>query len=175
MQKIPFNDPYYERLRVFLDASNSETDRGRALVSASLLEEMLEEILCGFMLDIKEQRTLFDAPNAPLSTLSAKSLLTRSLGLITALEFKDIDTVRKIRNNFAHSVLCSFDDDKIIGLSNNLRVGMTILDALPKGDKSRVDDPRGRFSMVTTSLITSLYNRAHYAKKLRLNETDFPE
>jgi DNA-binding MltR family transcriptional regulator len=157
-----------------LNASNSETDRGRALVATSLIEEMLEEVLRGFFLDNTGTKKLFDDPNAPLSTLSAKASACRALGLISSEEFRDIELVRKIRNAFAHSVTCSFDDDKIRNFAGALKIGMSSLDALEKGHKSRVDDPKGRFVMVTVSLVSSLYNRAHYVKKVRLTERTWP-
>lgn len=51
---------------------------------------------------------------------------------------------------------------------------MSCLDALEKGHKSRVNDPKQRFVMVTTSLVSALYNRAHYVKKDRLTERVWP-
>ncbi len=173
MRVVP-DDPFYERLHMFLDATRAETDRGRALVAASLIEEMLEEVLRGFLLENSATKKIFDAPNAPLSTFSAKVSASRALGLISHEEFRDIELVRKIRNAFAHSVLCSFGDPKIGSWAAELRVGMSTLDQLDKGHRSRVDDPKQRFGMVTTSLVTSLYNRAHYVKLARLEERIWP-
>ena len=175
MNKTPINDPFYDRLHLFLNASRSETDRGRALVAASLIEEMLEEILRSYLLEISSTKKLFEAPNAPFSTLSAKTLACRSLGLISTAEFRDIELVRKIRNAFAHSVMCSFEDQQIQDWSKALKVGMSLLDELEDGHKSRVDDGKQRFSMVTTSLVGGLYNRAHYVKKDRISEKSYPD
>lgn len=172
MPKIPFNDPFYDRLRLFLEASNAETDRGKALVSASVVEEMLSEILQAFLANGTETKRLLDTP---LSTLSAKALMCRSLRLISAMEFRDVDLVRKIRNEFAHSVTCSFKDQKIKNWAQELKVGMDALDALETGDKNRVDDPRQRFGMVTTSIVSTLYNRAHYVRSLKVIDRDFPD
>jgi hypothetical protein len=71
--------------------------------------------------------------------------------------------------------MCSFDDEKIRSWASALEVGMSDLDALEKGYKSRVDAPKQRFVMVTTSLVTSLYNRAHYVKRERLMERNWPQ
>lgn len=166
--------PFYARLRMFLDTTNNETDRGRALVTASLIEEMLEEILRGFLLENSAIKKLFEAPNAPLSTLSAKSAVSRALGLISDEEFRDIDLIRRIRNAFAHSVMCSFDDNHIKKWASNLKLGMSFIDALEKGDKAHVDDPKQRFGMVSASLVTSLYSRAHYVKENRLKDRKWP-
>lgn len=158
-----------------MDASRDETERGKVLVAASLIEEMLEEILRAFMAESKATENLFDGGFAPVGSLSAKAALARSLCLISASEFSDIGLVRRIRNAFAHSVLCSFGDPKIRDWGLKLKVGMGALDALEEGHKSRVDDPTGRFSMVTTSLVSSLYNRAHYVRKHRLDDKLWPE
>jgi mannitol operon repressor len=172
--KTPISDPYYSRLNTFLHASNDETSRGRALVAASLIDEMLDELLRSFLLDGRTTKRLFDGANAPLSTLSAKSLMCRSLCLISSFEFEDIELVRRIRNEFAHSVLCSFDDEKIRDWGKKLKFGMQTLDALEVGHESRVDDAQQRFGMVTTSLISGLYNRAHYVKKNKIEEVIWP-
>jgi mannitol operon repressor len=175
MAQLPFDDQFYDRLRLFLDACNAETDRGKSLVSASIVEEMLAEILKAFLAGGAEIKRLFDAPNAPLSTLSSKALMCRSLRLINAVEYRDIDLVRKIRNEFAHSVTCSFEDQKIRNWAQELKVGMAQLDDLDVDHKSRVHDARQRFGMVTTSIVSNLYNRAHYVKKLQISDREFPD
>ena len=175
MEQRPFEDPFYDRLRTFLNASNSETDRGRALVAASLIDEMLEEVLRAFFLEGGATKNLFEAPNAPLSSLSAKSSACRALGLISAEEFRDIKLVRKIRNAFAHSVLCSFEDRRIHDWASALKVGMSYLDSLSDGHEARVDNAKGRFAMVTTSLITSLYNRSRFVLREKVNDRTWPD
>lgn len=175
LKKTQMDDPFYARLRMFLDTTRNETDRGRALVTASLVEEMLEEILRGFLLENSATKRLFEAPNAPLSTFSAKAASSRALGLISDKEFRDIDLIRRIRNAFAHSVMCSFDDDHIKKWAASLKVGMSFLDALEKDDKARADDPKQRFGMASAALVTSLYNRAHYVKMDRLKDREWPQ
>jgi mannitol operon repressor len=175
MSKPPIDDPYYDRLHTFLDATSAETDRGRALIVASLIEEMLEEVLKAYLMASPQTKKLFEGPNATISSLHSKALLCRSLSLITKQEYADIDLVRKIRNQFAHNVLCSFEDQKVKDWAAKLNLGMSVLDALEESHKSRVDDPKGRFGMVTVSIITSLYNRRHYVEKSRITETNFPE
>ncbi|MEC9290879.1 MAG: hypothetical protein VX730_00590 [Pseudomonadota bacterium] len=167
-------DPYFERLRDFLKESNNESDRGKALVVASLIEEMLEEILTNFMLDNKAVKKLFNVPNAPLSNLSSKTLLCRALGLINEAEFREIEIIRKIRNSFAHNVLCSFKDERIADISKSLMAGMSYVDALEKGHKSRIDEPRSRFSAASTSLVFGLYNRSTYVFRIKIAESKFP-
>jgi len=94
---------------------------------------MLEEVLRSFLLEGAATKSLFEGPNAPLSTFSAKSSATRALGLISRSEYQDIEAVRKIRNAFAHSVLVSFEDQKIRSWAAALKTGISMLDALEKG------------------------------------------
>lgn len=160
-------DPFYARLRAFLDAGNRETDRGRALVAASLIEEMLEEIVMAFLVEEAEAALLFRGSNAPLASLYSRNILAFSLGLIYEAEFHDVNFIRKIRNKFAHNMLCSFADPDVRSWSLSLKSGMALLDGLPEGHQSRVSDPKARFSMVSSSIVCDLYNRAYHTKKER--------
>ncbi len=171
----PFDDPHYARLKLFLEATKGETERGRALVAASLIEEMLNEILRGFLMDNKGTKQLLEEHNAPISSFASKIALCRALGLVTSEEFDDMERVRKIRNSFAHNVMCSFEEPKIFEIAKAMKLGMEELDKLPKGDKGRVDEPKGRYSMVTTAIVLELYNRAHYTRKHRLKDNDWPK
>lgn len=158
----------------FLDKTRGETDRGRALVAASVIEEMLEEVLKAFLLENSATKKLFESGNAPLSTFSAKCSMSRALGLISAEEYRDIEFVRKIRNAFAHSILTSFEDNQIVSWAMAMKVGVAELEAPNETSEVALDDPRERFSLVTTSLVLNFYNRAHFVKSKRLTEQDWP-
>jgi DNA-binding MltR family transcriptional regulator len=84
-----------------------ESDRGCVLVGAAILEKRLEDIFRHVFdhngIARKFQDALFDA-NGPLGTFSSKIKLAYSLGLIARTTYKDLDTVRRIRNDFAHSI-----------------------------------------------------------------------
>lgn len=160
-------DPYYSRLRLYLSESSRESERGQVLVSCSLLEEMLEEIIRAALHDSPVTNSLFRGNNPPLGNLYAKNGLAFAMGLTKRLEYDDVDRLRHIRNRFAHSVQCSFEDPSVIKYAAKLSTGMHVLDKLPKDHESRVDDPVQRFRMVAVSLISDLYNRAHYASKTK--------
>ncbi|GGD62197.1 hypothetical protein [Croceicoccus mobilis] len=163
MQQAFHEDEHYQRLRDYLAASSKETDRGHTLVVASLLEEMLEEILKGFLLEGSATENLFKSPYAPFSTLSAKAAASRALGLISDEEARDID------------LMCSFEDSRVRDRANELQVGMGYLDKLEDGHESKVTDPKQRFAMVALSLVTALYNRAHYVARERLKDRQWPQ
>lgn len=143
-------------------------------MASSLIEEMLDEILRARLLVGEVTNLILDGGSAPIGTFSAKSKLSRSLCLISEEEYRDVDCIRRIRNKFAHSVLCSFEDQQVSDWTRNLRVGMGALDDLEKGDKSRVDEPQARFSMVSTALVNILYNRAHYVLETKVSDVPWP-
>ena len=85
----------------------NESDRGCVLVGAAILESHLESLFVTvFKLNSipkKIQASMFDS-NGALSGFSSKIKLAYSLGYIKKSVYEDLETVRKIRNEFAHSV-----------------------------------------------------------------------
>ncbi len=156
---MEITDPYYQPLLRYLKASNPETDRGRVLVAAAQVDEMLAEILRAFLLRDPATDALFSGPNAALSSFFNKANICRALGLIDSEEFEEISLIRKIRNDFAHSISISMNDDKIrtrvLGMSFGLK------ELIEKEDSS-IEEPQVRFNLVAVSIIHALYNRAHY-------------
>jgi DNA-binding MltR family transcriptional regulator len=59
--------------------------------------------------------------NQPLGNFSNKINLCYSLGLIDKIVKDDLNMIRKIRNNFAHELNISFNDENIKSLSNEIK------------------------------------------------------
>jgi mannitol operon repressor len=98
--------------------------------------------------------------NAPLETFSTRTAAAYALGLISQAEFKDCETLRRIRNRFAHDVHTSFDQQDIGDLCANLTMA-----AQSYGDV--VVAARGQYTSATTALILNLTNRPHYVSQKR--------
>lgn len=100
-----------------------ESDRGCALLAASHLDYLLELMLKSKLIGTPKQLdSLFDF-NGPLGTFSAKILMSFSLGLISKVRMNDLQTIRKIRNDFGHSAsVINFTSEKINSLCNNLKL-----------------------------------------------------
>jgi DNA-binding MltR family transcriptional regulator len=87
--------PYFDQLR-------AETDRGYAILAGTLLDGLLEMLL--------RKRMLPSVPNeifsgyGPLSSFSAKIDLSFHLGFISKGEYAELHRIRRIRNEFAHSL-----------------------------------------------------------------------
>ncbi len=140
----------------FLKEFQGETDRGAALVGAALIDDRLGRLISSHLIDCKASKELLNGLNAPLATLSSRIKITYSLGLITEVEYFECDTIRKIRNEFAHKVHgLTFQDKKVKALCKNLKANTP--------DNEKFDgDPRMIFinSVILVSL--SLWYRPEY-------------
>lgn len=97
-----------------------ESDRGVALVSAAMIDDLLGRCIRAFLLDRPETERLLNGFNAPLGTLSARTAAAFALGLLHERDYRDCETIRKVRNEFAHNVHVKFTDQKITDLCSNL-------------------------------------------------------
>ena len=95
----------------------STSPRAVAIVCASLLENHLEQLLAKFLLpDAKKLDEMISGNNisAPLGNFASKMKMCYLLGLISEEMYKDLDTIKKIRNKFAHQLHgCNFTDSTI--------------------------------------------------------------
>lgn len=93
--------------KALFDEMSSESDRGCILVGASVLEELLEDVIRLKLSPdkhvVKHAVEPLFSPMGPLSSFSAKIKAAYSLGLVKKWCFEDLEKVRKIRNVAAHS------------------------------------------------------------------------
>lgn len=169
VQQTPLegSHPHLKEFARFLPELNKESDRGRVLISCSYLDELLRNVLLAFLFDAKESVRLVEGFNAPLGTFSTRASATFALGLISSDEFQECDTLRKIRNRFAHDVHASFDTPDIVSLCKNLTMSA-------KDYGTVVVDARGQYTTAAISLIMNWTNRAAYVKTQRRTETAWP-
>ena len=95
-----------------------ESDRGAVLISATRLEEKLELLHRAHIAQkVAEPKKILEElfrPYAPLSSFSAKIQLAHAYGLIDADDYADLNIVRRIRNDAAHtSVEFSFEPTEV--------------------------------------------------------------
>ena len=135
-------------------------------MGCSYLDQQLKSTIGAFLIKSSDKDALLNGFNAPIGTFSARIKMAFCLGLITDEERSDANTMRKIRNEFAHDHKASFEDQSIIDLCNNLHHS-----AKRGGDG--VDDPYGLFSTASTCLILNLVNRPHYVERGRLKKREW--
>ena len=161
-------EPEVHHLGAFLGAFNKESDRGAALVAASMLDDRLHDILAAFMADTPTSRDLLSGFHAPLGTFAARSSIALSLGLIQLNEFEELTIVRKIRNEFGHGWKpVSFDSGVVVELCNKLPwLGPRELEA--------GSNLRSRFNALVAILLTDLMWRTRLVAKERRTAREWP-
>jgi mannitol operon repressor len=132
------------------------------LTAVAMLDDLLGRVLQSFLIDNEGTKALMEGPFAPIGTLAAKAAAAYAMGLISADEKREIDTLRKIRNVFAHEVHVSFSSEKVAKLCVKL-----MFCAEATGNIA-VDSSRGQFSTSSAFMILSLTNRPHYVRERRL-------
>lgn len=159
--------PSLKEFLPFLDVHNNESPRGSVLVACSFLDEQLSKTIEAFLIEDSDWKDLLHGFNAPIGTFSARIKVAHSLGLISQHERDDCDTLRKIRNKFAHSHNVDFDSQNIIDLCANLHHSA-------KDYNDVVVGAYGQFSSGAVGLILNLINRPHYVAKKRISKRDWP-
>lgn len=158
--------PHLAEFLPFLDTHNAESPRGAVLVSCSYLEEQLRAVIVAFLVPGSEKNVLLEGFNAPLGSFSARIKAAHCLGLISDIERDDLDTLRKIRNEFAHNHLINFRNQKIMDLCKNIHHA-----AKPYGDVKV--DAFGMFSSGAIGLALNLVNRPHYLGQKHLQQINW--
>ncbi|QIO60657.1 transcriptional regulator [Rhizobium leguminosarum] len=151
--------PHLKDFAEFVPELNQESDRGATLIATGFLDELFKQILLAFFVDKKASLALVEGFNAPLGTFSTRIASAAALALISERERAEADTLRRIRNEFAHSVQVSFQDQRIRDLCENLTF------SIPE------NKGRGQFTSSAVSLILNLTNRAAYVSQHRRTET----
>jgi DNA-binding MltR family transcriptional regulator len=91
-----------------------ESDRGAALYAAAHLDDLLHGLLHEFLVDDPGVFKRLFSGTGGLATFSARTTLAYLLGLIPISVRDDLNLIRKIRNDFAHSSrVVSFGDAPI--------------------------------------------------------------
>jgi DNA-binding MltR family transcriptional regulator len=126
MNDIPLSlletHPHLSGFMAFLADFNKETERGAALAAAAMLDEQLARIIGAFLIPNKGSKALLDGFNAPFGTLSARISASFALGLLSEIEHRECELIRKVRNEFAHQIKVSFKNEKVVSLCAQLQL-----------------------------------------------------
>lgn len=127
--------------KAFVDEANiaisqlmKESDRGAVLVGVAYLDDLLIRLFKARMrLTENLGEDLFES-SGPLSTLSSRIKVAYSLGWIGPETFRDLNLLRKIRNDFAHlHKPMTFEDQSVQSRCRKLEMPKGFLPArLPK-------------------------------------------
>ena len=146
-----------------LDVARKESSRGTVLVYASMLDEQLKRAIDAFLINHSAVVNLTEGFNAPIGTFSTRTLLAFGLGLVSEVEYNELVLIRKIRNEFAHSIDMTFEHQSV---SSRCKL---LSGAIPE-----YPSPRDQFLAAAASLVLNLLNRAHYVARKRLSFQKWP-
>lgn len=126
-------DGFYARLTAFNGMLKQESERGSVIVSASLMDEALEQLLKVKLVPSPEKNDeLFSGPYAPMDNFSAKIDFAYRVGIIGVNQRSSMHLIRKLRNDFAHSSMqISFTSQKVHSKIQDLfKLNKSLLDTV---------------------------------------------
>lgn len=152
-----------------------ETDRGAVILVASLLDIQLESMLRMFLVpDTSRTDDLFEGAMAPLSNFSSKILMAYRLGLISNKFARDLNLIRRIRNEFAHNIHgCSFDHSSVKSRVYELAKSSDIIAKNPNVRADMPEGTRGDFLICVSWMLWSLTTETDYIVPLKECEEEF--
>lgn len=105
----------------FRGTLEKESDRGCALIAAAYLDVVLSRLLRAALVDNKGVAADLFGHNGALGTFSSRIDLAYMMGYIGEKVRRDLNLIRKIRNNFAHLERpIEFADEKIANWCRDL-------------------------------------------------------
>ena len=136
-------DEVFGDLNRFQRSTGSLDERGLILAIAAFAEDALGDLIKAFLMPGKAATQLLDGFNAPIGAFSARIKLAFSLGLITKRQYEDLDRIRQIRNEFAHTwEPISFMDQKIAAHISALNFS-SLDDNFPSSPREKVQTSLG--------------------------------
>lgn len=138
---------FADEANVFMKQLMEESDRGAALVGVAYLDELLVRLFKARMLTENASEELFGR-FGPLSSFSSRIDVAYCLGWIGPETYRDLNLLRKIRNEFAHAHgPVTFADKTVKARCSELQI--------PKGLNFRVR-PRDQFLFAASILALRL-------------------
>lgn len=149
-----------EELASAMTELDQQTDRGTAIIAAALLEHHLDEAIQARLTPLNSvlMDNLFGSRGS-LGGFQAKIDMAFALGLYTKDAHRDLNTIRKIRNRFAHTpIALDFHDMELKKLALSLM----------QGQMSERKEPRDRFMVTYLGLHVLLYAMSRGNIRLRI-------
>jgi hypothetical protein len=140
-------------------AYHNESDRAAAVLAGSFAEHFLGMYLRSFMREDIDQDAMFS--HGPLATFASRVKLAYAFGLINQQIRDDLNTVKDIRNYFAHTPAHTTFQNKE---ATNLCTRLSTRDLNPK--------PRSQFLFAVGLAIGQLHNTMVEGRQ-RLKKTGF--
>lgn len=154
---------HLEALEQELYASGS--DRATAVMFGSFLETNLERLLSSTMrddLNSKERRQLFEYEGA-MGTFASKIIVAYAFKLIGPITRSDLDLIRFLRNEFAHSRMpFSFKTAEVRAVCDQLKIVDLQGSTIPHGYLNRVPQEELKWAIDRTDPKTRFITTCHH-------------
>jgi len=169
-KELSYLEPYWQSLE-------GETDRGTAVLSAILLDGLLEQLIQASFIKDPRVKQIFKNDHV-LQSFYAKINLAYFAGLIPKPFFEDLKLICEIRNKFAHSVVSDpkFTNATITRLVNRLS-------QIPESLREKYP-PRLKFDLVVSHVaglllawikLISDFGLPNLVNLLKLEETNWSD
>jgi hypothetical protein len=123
----------FAQFMLFRSALTKESDRGCALFAAAYIDKALSDLLCRSLVESNKIDDELLKGNAPLASFSSRIKMAFYLGKISSSCRRDLDLIRKIRNDFAHNAAdISFETEAIGNKCRELTFSYQAPDARPR-------------------------------------------
>lgn len=143
-------------------------ERGLILSLAAFAEDALGRLIEAFMLPVQASKDLLTGFNAPLGTFSSRIKASYALGLINEEQFKDLEYLRKMRNEFAHSwEHVSLEKQNLSSLASNM--SFSYLDS--SFPETNADKVRSSISALLTDISSMAQQILAKEKRVKLMGT----
>jgi hypothetical protein len=117
---ISINTGEQQDIRQVMSELDHDSERAAAIVGAVLVEESLGALLRARLQPDDDLLNEMLRSSGPLGPFSVKINMAYLMGLYSKTANKELDTIRGIRNQFAHYTNRSFEYDRIRERANNL-------------------------------------------------------
>jgi len=150
-----FNGTIWDHGFLFAKATKEESERGIGILAATTLDVMLEKLIYVSLKDGSD-KDLF-GPSGLYPSLYSKINYCKFSHLISLIASKNLDLVRKIRNDFAHKIDGRFNEHSIASR-------VKCLDFAELADLKDTSNLPFRFKAHSISLMLNVSTLIHYKR-----------
>lgn len=156
------DDEFDQSLTALFDTS----DRSAAIVASALVEHGLEVAIGASLENADNLSGLFQGPSAPIGTFSARILIARALGCISAEVEQDLRIIKEVRNSFAHALMrISFKTPELAATCEKIRTYQERTQAKPEW----FSDARWRYHRACYEIYVLLLEEANRRLEAKLD------
>lgn len=161
--------------KIFMEEFSKESDRACVILAVAMIDQAIETLLKTYLVPSSTTvDNLFEDAYAPISTFNAKIILANRVGLISSQFCRDLNLVRKIRNEFAHNVKgCTFDNETVRNRIVELRHSLASVKSIPSLRENFPSGIKGDFQMSASWLLYHLWDLVEKIKPLKEAEKEW--